>query len=425
MPPRSSEGDRKDLQSAASAVVEEAANVVEDAALVVESAAAVVQEAAAVVQEAVAADGSWPTIERRRKPRLLRRLHDEGKVQWKHIALYVPVLLLVIVVGAFALWSFFEKQSVRVVEPLPLPKVSLITADPQSPVTAAWVRLLTDAEMQPTLVPLDKVEVLQGVVVFCNVPVLPPSLAGLLNTFIQKGGAVAVIGQPPATPFGSIALSADNGVSDGSFKFAEAMSPVLARLEPGRPVWVKASPVAFLKETPQMTVDARWSTNSRAVIMHMERNGTRLLWFGFDPNGLQSEDRQLMLLLRTAFRWVAGQPISEGSVGSASNAFSVAAREAAHAQGFVFSVDPLGNHRDFRVWMTNRGRASLENPTVKIWLPPGVTRVALGGDMLMKRDVTLTGLADEGACLISMPRLSPRLEKVVKLEIVDRHQPPK
>ena len=138
MPPRSSEGDRKDLQSAASAVVEEAANVVEDAALVVESAAAVVQEAAAVVQEAVAADGSWPTIERRRKPRLLRRLHDEGKVQWKHIALYVPVLLLVIVVGAFALWSFFEKQSVRVVEPLPLPKVSLITADPQSPVTAAW-----------------------------------------------------------------------------------------------------------------------------------------------------------------------------------------------------------------------------------------------------------------------------------------------
>src|SRR5690349_9601884 len=130
MPPRSSEGDQKDLQSAASAVVEEAANVVEDAALVVESAAAVVQEAAAVVQEAAAADSGWPAIERRLKPRLLRRFHDEGKVQWKHIAIYVPVLLLVIVIGAFALWSFFEKQSIRAVEPAPLPKITLITADP-------------------------------------------------------------------------------------------------------------------------------------------------------------------------------------------------------------------------------------------------------------------------------------------------------
>ncbi|HJT18696.1 MAG TPA: hypothetical protein VJ853_14970, partial [Thermoanaerobaculia bacterium] len=119
------------------------------------------QEAAAVVQEAAAAESSWPTVERRRKPRLLRRLHDEGKVQWKHIAIYVPVLLLVVIIGAFALWSFFEKQTVRAVEPVPLPKISLITADPRSPFTAAWVRLLTDAEMQPTLVPLDKVEVLQ------------------------------------------------------------------------------------------------------------------------------------------------------------------------------------------------------------------------------------------------------------------------
>jgi hypothetical protein len=421
MLPRSSESDRKDLQSAASAVVEEAASVVEDAALVVESAAAVVQEAAAVVQEAAAAESSWPTVERRRKPRLLRRLHDEGKVQWKHIALYIPVLLLVVIIGAFALWSFFEKQTVRAVEPVPLPKISLITADPRSPFTAAWVRLLTDAEMQPTLVPLDKVEVLQGVVVFCNVPAIPPSLIAPLNAFIQRGGAVAVIGQPPSTPIGPISLSADSGMSDGSFKFAEAVSPVLARLEPGRQIWVKASPVAFLKETPRMNIDARWATNARAVIMHEERDGTRYLWFGFDPNALQNEDRQLMLLLRTAFRWVAGQPISEGAVGALQTAtsFSPSAREAAHAQGLTFSVDPIGGH-DFRVWIANRGKAALQNPTIKIWLPPGVTRVALGGDFLMKRNVTLTGIPEDGACLISMPRLNPRIQKVLKLEIVAR-----
>jgi hypothetical protein len=68
--------------------------------------------------------------------------------------------------------------------------------------------------------------------------------------------------------------------------------------------------------------------------------------------------------------------------------------------------------------MTNRGSSTLPNPTVKVWLPPGVTRVSLGGDFLMKRDVTLSEIAEDGACLISIPRLNPRVEKVVKLEIV-------
>jgi hypothetical protein len=337
------------------------------------------------------------------------------------------VLLLVIVIGAFALWSFFEKQSIRAVEPAPLPKITLITADPRSPATAAWVRLLTDAEMQPTLVPLDKVEVMQGVVVLCDVPALPPALVDRLNAFIRGGGSIAVMGQPPSTPIGPVSLSADSGTSDGSFKFAEAVSPILARLEPGRQVWVRAAPVAFLKETPQMNVDARWSTNARAVIMHMERGGSRILWFGFDPNALQNEDRQLMLLLRTAFRWVDDQPISEGAVGAeqAAKSFTTAAREAAHAQGFVFSVDPLRNRRDFRVWMSNRGKSTLQNATVRIWLPPGVTRVSLGGGFLMQRDVTLTVIPEDGACLISVPRLNPRVEKVVKLEIAARRQPPK
>jgi len=415
MPPRSSDRETKDLHSAATAVVEEAATVVEDAALVVETAAAVVQEAAAVVHETAVAS-AWPHVERRSKPRLLRRFHDEGKVQWKHIAVYVPVLLLVILIGAFVLWSFFEKQSL-LIEPAPLPKVTLVTSDATSPLTAAWVRLLTDAEMQPTLVPLDKVEVLQGVVVLCDVPSLPPALANDISSFVKRGGAVAVIGRPPSLPIGSVTLSADSGISDPSMKFSEGVSPVLARLDPGHTVWVKPSAVAFLKESPRMLVDARWATNSRAVVMHMEKDGSRYLWFGLDPNALTGEDRQLMLLLKTAFRWVAGQPVSEGAVGTNASSFSTAARQEAHAHGFSFSVDRLRNAKQFSVRMTDRGTASLENPTVKIWLPPGVTQVALDGDPLMKRGVTLTGVPEEGACLISRRRLVRGEDRVMKIEI--------
>jgi hypothetical protein len=414
MPPRSSDRETKDLHSAASAVVEEAATVVEDAAHVVESAAAVVQEAAAMVHETAVAT-AWPAVERRSKPRLLRRFHDEGKVQWKHIAVYVPVLLLVIFIGAFVLWSFFEKQSV-LTEPAPLPKVTLITSDATSPLTASWVRLLTDAEMQPALVPLDKVEMLQGVVVLCNVPALPPALANDIASFVKRGGALAVIGQPPAVPIGSVTMSADAGTSDPSMKFSEAMSPVLARLDPGHVVWVKPAQVAFLKETPRMVVDARWATNSRAVVMHMEKDGSRYLWFGLDPNSLTGEDRQLMLLLKTAFRWVAGQPISDGAAGQSASSFSTASRQEAHAKGFAFSVDRLRNHNQFSVRMSDRGPGAIDNPTVRIWLPPGITQLALAGDPLMRRGVTLTNLPEEGACLISRARLVRGEDRLLKVE---------
>src|SRR5712692_9863641 len=208
MPPRS---DDRTLESR----VHEAATVVEDAAHVVENAAAVVHEAAAVVQETAAAV-AWPHVERRSKPRLLRRIH-EARVEWKHIAIYLALVLLVVIVGGLALWSFFEKQSLQI-EPAPLPKVMLITADPRSRLTAAWVRLLTDDQMQPTLVPLEKVEVLQGVVVLCDLPSIPPALAKDLADFIRRGGAIAVLGPPPATLVGNVSFTADLGTSDNQIK---------------------------------------------------------------------------------------------------------------------------------------------------------------------------------------------------------------
>jgi hypothetical protein len=398
--------------------VQDAANVVQSAAAVVQEAAQVVQDTAAVVQDAATAR-DWAGVERRRMPRLKSLARHEALVQWKHILWYVPILAVVIVVGALAIWSFIERQSL-VIEPEPLPKVTLVTADPRSRLTASWVRLLTSSEIQPTLVPADQLEVLQGVIVICDLWAIPPKVQEALGRFIEHGGSVAILGAPPSTPIGNVRFVADSGMSDAGFKLSESVSPVLARLTPGYIVSSARAPVAFLKESPRMTVDARWSGNSRAVVMHMEQAGTRYLWIGFDPDAVRADDRQLTLMLRTAFRWVAGQPVSDGAVGEADQAKTLSAggRRQAREERFAFSVDPIGQ-RAFSIRMTNRGGRPIENPTVKIWLPPGVTQVALAGDFIMKRRATLTGVPEEGACLISLPSLTRNEERVMKIKIAE------
>src|SRR4051794_29436888 len=400
--------------------VQDAADVVQSAAAVVQEAAQVVQDTAAVVQDAAVA-GGWGGADRRRLPRLKALARHEALVQWKHIAWYIPIVVLVIVVGGLAIWSFIERQSL-VIEPEPLPKVTLVTADPRSRLTAAWVRLLTASEIQPTLVPADQLEVPQGVIVICDIWSIPPKVQEALGRFIEHGGSVAILGAPPSTPIGKLHLVADTGISGSGFKLSESVSPVLARLNPGYIVESSPAPVAFLKESPRMTIDARWNGNSRAVVMYMEQAGTRYLWMGFDPDAVRDDDRQLTLMLRTAFRWVAGQPVSDGAVGDADQAktLTAGARRQAREERFAFSVDPLGKkQRTFSIRMTNRGGRPIENPTVKIWLPPGVTNVALAGDFIMKRRASLTSVPEEGACLISLPSLTRNEERVMKIRIAE------
>jgi hypothetical protein len=193
-------------------------------------------------------------------------------------------------------------------------------------------------------------------------------------------------------------------------------------LNPGYELATKPVKVALLKESPHMVVDARWKTSARAVVMHVEEKGARTIWFGFDPESLvKEEDNQMMLLLRTAFRWVSGQPVSDGAVGPAQVASTLtpAARREAREGRFAFSVDRLSNPKLFSVRMTNRGGAPLENPTVKIWLPPGVTEVALSGDFIMKRNATLSGVPEEGACVVSLPSLTSNEDRIMKLRIVN------
>ena len=397
----------------------------EDAVAVVQEAAAVVQEAADVVANAAAA--TWPEVERRRKPRFPSLHKHVARVEWKHVALYVPLLLLVILLGIFAIWSFLERQSLEL-EAVPMPRVTVVTANAASPLAAAWVRLLNDAELQPTLVSADKVEALQGVVVLCDLWSLPPPLAANLDRFLRAGGAVVVAGPPPVTPLAGMSFAADSGISDNAVKLSEIASPLLARLTPGDVVSLRPVKVAFLKETPRMAVDARWRTNSRAAVMHIENGVTRYVWLGVDPDALPpGGNNEFTLLVRTAFRWAGGEAISDGAVGPAAETkgFTPDARRHAREQRFAFSVDRLRNHSTFSVRMVNRGAAPLENPTVKVWLPPGVRQVALAGDLMMRHNATLTAIADEGACLIALPSLARNEERVLKLKITERAAPPR
>ena len=395
-----------------------------------EQAVAVVQEAAAVVQEAAdvvasAAATTWPEVERRKRPRFPSLHKHTARVEWKHVALYVPLLLLVILLGIFAMWSFFERQSLEL-EAVPLPRVTVVTANPGSRLAASWVRLLNDAELQPTLVSADKVEALQGVVVLCDLWQLPPPLAANLDRFLRAGGAVVVAGPPPITPLNGMAFAADGGLSDNGITFSEIASPLLARLGPGDVVPLRPANVAFLKETPRMAVDARWRTNARAAVMHIESGGTRYVWLGVDPDALPpGGNRSFTTLVRTAFRWAGGQAISDGAAGPAAEtkAFSPDSRRRAREQHFAFSVDRLRNHDTFSVRMVNRGPAALENPTVKVWLPPGVRQVALAGDLLMRHGATLTGIPEEGACLVALPSLARGADRTLKLKIVERRAP--
>src|SRR6186997_27226 len=111
----------------------------------------------------------------------MARRHD-ARVDWKHLVVPGLALALVLIVGAVAIWSFIERQSL-VIQPETLPKITIVTKDPSSKLAASWVRLLTDAQMNPTLVPLETFDPIEGVVVFCDIPDLPPRTVALLEEF--------------------------------------------------------------------------------------------------------------------------------------------------------------------------------------------------------------------------------------------------
>lgn len=346
-------------------------------------------------------------------------MRHESRVHWAHMAVYGVLALAVLIVAALAIWSFLERQSL-IIRVEPLPKVTVVTRDPNSRLAASWVRLLNKAEMPATLVPLETFNPIEGVVVFCDIDEIPPDMVSALERFIAKGGAIAFAGRPPKTAIGHLRLVADEGSAEDSLQLSETVSPLLARLDPGHLVRVRPARVAMLKESPRMVVDARWRNTARAAVMHAENDGGRYLWFGVDPDSLAVEDKQFLLMLRTAFRWVAGQPVSDGASGDEQIAQTLtpSARRDARENRFAFSVDRSRNPEYFTIRMTNRGGRPIDNPTVKLWLPPDVTSVALAGDLIMRRSASVTGVPGEGACIITVPRLARNEDRVMKLRIV-------
>jgi len=354
----------------------------------------------------------------------MSRHHHHAHVHWKHLAIYGGVMCVVVIIGGLAIWSFLEKQSL-VVAPEALPKVTVVTSDAHSRLAAAWVSLLTRAEMQATLVPIDKLDPIEGVILFCDVPQIPQKLGAALDQFVQRGGALAFAGMPPNLAIGGLHLTAESGTSDASIKLSEAVSPTLARLNPGYEIPAHKTLVALLDESPRMVIDARWKDNARAAVMHMEDAGARYVWMGFDPDALlRKDDPQLLLLMRTAFRWVAGQPISDGAVGPAqlAKALTPGARREAREQRFAFSVDRTSQQNTLSIRMTNRGGANIQNPTVMVWLPRSVKRVALAGDFVMRRRATLTGVPEEAACLVTLPSLARNEDRLMKLKVIETEQ---
>ena len=234
------------------------------------------------------------------------------------------------------------------------------------------------------------------------------------------GGSLAFAGIPPSTAIGKLHLTAEPGPSDAAIRLSESLSPLLARLNPGTEVPTQRHSVALLRESPQMVVDARWGDHARAAIMHMEEDGARYLWLGFDPDALvEKGDRQVLLLLRTAFRWAAGQTVSEGAIGPATLArtFTPDSRKEARAQRFAFGVDRLANPRNFLLRMANRGSKTIDNPSVIVWLPPRAAGVVVAGDFFMRRNVILTRMPEERAWVITIPELAAGKERNIKLRI--------
>ena len=77
----------------------------------------------------------------------MARRHDAPLVDWKHLVVYGAIVAVVIVIGVGAIWAFVHQQALTTVQAEPLPKITIVTADPNSKLGAAWVKLLNRAEL--------------------------------------------------------------------------------------------------------------------------------------------------------------------------------------------------------------------------------------------------------------------------------------
>jgi len=347
--------------------------------------------------------------------------HDDHRgISWKALAFYGISSAIVLIVGALALHFFFERQNLKSsLASESLPSVLIVVETADDPLGAAWVKLLTEADFAPSLLTPENFRPTDGVLVLCNLTRTNPSMVGAVAAHKQKGGALVLLGSVPESLRATTGISTEAGTSGTALRIGETVSPILARVHPGQEIGLRPGEAPLLIEAPETIVDARWRESARAVVAHRTDGLSRTVWFGFDPSRLYARgDRHLGLMLRTAFRWAAGQPVSDGAAGSApavARALAPSARVESRAMRMGFSIDRLEKPGYFSVRVTNKGNLRLQNPTIKFWLPPGIKRVKLIGSLISRRRVSLVQVEGEGAVLIAFPSLAPNEDRVLRL----------
>lgn len=332
------------------------------------------------------------------------------------IVLYGIASLIVLAIGVVAIWSFVERQSIRrTLAPEPLPEITILTSHPDSTLAAGWVDLLTRAQFSPTLVSFENFVPSDGVFAIVGVDRTTPGLERAIADHLAARGGIAVLGSPPAGS--SLGFKAPPGPSGETLRLAEASSPVLARVRPGHQLSLAPHEAALLEESPSMNIDARWEGSSRAAIAHWSHGGGRVLFFGFDPSALwHPADEDLLLLLRTAFRWVASQPVSDAAIGmpAAAKTLTAASRIRAQNARLAWSFDRLESEGEFVLRIRNGSREALENPTVKIWYPETISSLELSGALFGRRNVNLD-ITNDRAAIVSLTSLRAHEDRYIPI----------
>ena len=192
----------------------------------------------------------------------------EHRRDWRPIVFYAAVSLLVLASAAFVLWTFFEKQTLqREIVAEPLPKVAVIHDEEHARLAAAWVSVLTDAGFSATLVPQQSdTPTGESLPALCSSTPLPPRLRTFITARLASGDGLLVLGSSPPQLVAAVKTSVTK--SSGAIRIVNSPSPVVARVQPDYEIGASSVDVHTIEEAPAMSVDARWSNDSRAAIAH-------------------------------------------------------------------------------------------------------------------------------------------------------------
>ena len=348
---------------------------------------------------------------------MTRTQREEGA--WRVVLFYGIAGSAVAVVAAAVLYSWFARQMLAAsIVAEPVPSVVLV-ADDGSDRAAAWVRLLNDAKVPTKFVGTSSTAPVQDVIAICEPGDLSEGMRREVERRLAGRRGIVLVGAVPPALAQLVGFGTEPHESGGLLEIGDQASPVLARVTPSHQTWFAPFPGAVVVETPQMQIDARWRETSRAAIAHFTTpSGTRILWLGFDPASMRrGRDAQLELMLRTALRWVDGQPVTEGAAGefAAAQTIAVGARSEARRRRLIYSADRVASRKLLSIRLQNRSGEAIPNPAVRVWLPTGKGMPELAGSWFSRRRVSVQHDPAERSVTLTLPALGPHEERLLAL----------